>query len=573
MNGLTDQQLLRDYAEHHSEAAFAELVHRHVDLVYSAAVRMVCDAHLAQDVAQGVFVALAQNAPQLTDRPVLSGWLHRTARNLAAKTVRSDICRRTHEREAAAMNQLLSTESEGVWEQVGPHLDAALGDLSEPDYDALMLRYFERKSAREMAQALGVSDEAAQKRVSRAVERLRESLARRGVAVGAAGLTLMISANAVQAAPAGLAAGLVTAATAATAAVATAGTIGATATVTMTAVQKVLVTIVAGGAIAAGVYQAHQISTLRTEVHSLKQGQAQVAALDWQVQALQQQRDSATNRLAALTAENLSLKHRPADLSVLRNKVGRVSQETEKLGQATVLSRVMASPEARKNMFDQTTAAMGEIYGGFAKSAKLTPEQKGKLKDLLAQHFMDNLAGQVTQAMRDKPPLEQIDQIFAAQTAALQQKVQDLLGPDLAAQYQEYNRNLISNLGTDQFKDKLTGTDEEKAAKTKQLAQAFQEAGSTALVEAGLPADYLVLMEFNGACIASDKGAERSYKLLDDVYQRVVSHAKTFLSPEEMKKFQEDWKSGIDNSKLNLTILRQMTAPISEQTGGRSGSL
>ena len=212
MNSLTDQQLLRDYAERRSEAAFAELVRRHVDLVYSAALRMVRDAHLAEDVTQSVFVALAQNAGQLTDRPVLSGWLHRTAQNLAANAVRSDVRRRAREQEAAAMNELLSTEPDAAWEHIAPHLDAALGELSEPDRDALLLRYFERKSAREMAQTLGISEEAAQKRVSRAVERLREFFAKRGVTVGASGLVVVISANAVQAAPVGLAATISTAA-------------------------------------------------------------------------------------------------------------------------------------------------------------------------------------------------------------------------------------------------------------------------------------------------------------------------------------------------------------------------
>ena len=86
MNNLTDQQLLSDYAGCRSETAFAELVRRHVDFVYSAAVRMVRDAHLAEDVTQTVFVALAQNAQSLMDRPVLSGWLHRTAQNLAANS-------------------------------------------------------------------------------------------------------------------------------------------------------------------------------------------------------------------------------------------------------------------------------------------------------------------------------------------------------------------------------------------------------------------------------------------------------------------------------------------------------
>src|ERR1017187_3492345 len=211
VNSLTDQQLLSDYAGQRTETAFSELVRRHVDFVYSAAVRMVRDAHLAEDVTQGVFVALAQNARQLTDRPVLSGWLHRTAQNLAANSVRADVRRRVREQEAAAMNELLSAEPDASWEDIAPQLDAALGELAEPDRDALLLRYFERKSAQEMAQILGISDEAAQKRVNRAVERLREVFSKRNVAVGASGLVVLISANAVESAPAGLAAAITTA--------------------------------------------------------------------------------------------------------------------------------------------------------------------------------------------------------------------------------------------------------------------------------------------------------------------------------------------------------------------------
>ena len=106
----------------------------------------------------------------------------------------------------------LPHEPDADWEHIAPHLDAALGELSEPDRDAVLLRYFERKSAREMAQTLGISDEAAQKRVSRAVERLREFFAKRGITVGASGLVVVISANAVQAAPAGLSTAIVGAA-------------------------------------------------------------------------------------------------------------------------------------------------------------------------------------------------------------------------------------------------------------------------------------------------------------------------------------------------------------------------
>src|SRR5688572_15335221 len=103
MNARPDPELLRDYAEHGLEPAFAELVRRYVDLVYSAAVRLVVDRHLAEDVAQAVFLALARNARKLTGRAVISSWLLVTTRNLAAKTVRAEIRRRAREQEACSM--------------------------------------------------------------------------------------------------------------------------------------------------------------------------------------------------------------------------------------------------------------------------------------------------------------------------------------------------------------------------------------------------------------------------------------------------------------------------------------
>lgn len=164
---------------------------------------MVNDPHLAKDVSQGVFVALAKDAGKLTDHPVLSGWLHRTARNIAAQAVRTEVRRRKRELQSAVMNE--NSETDASWQEIAPHLDAALADLSEPDRDAVLLRYFQNKPAQEMATILGISAEAAQKRVSRAVERLRENFAKRGITAGAGGHAGSISAHAVQAAPVGLA--------------------------------------------------------------------------------------------------------------------------------------------------------------------------------------------------------------------------------------------------------------------------------------------------------------------------------------------------------------------------------
>lgn len=241
MDSVNDQQLLRDYAERRSETAFAELVRRNVDLVYSAALRLVRDAHLAEDVTQGVFLALAQNAGQLADRPSLSGWLHGTTRNLAANAVRSEVRRHAREQEAAAMNELLAAEPGDDWQRIAPNLDAALGELSESDREVLLLRYFKNQSLREVGQTLGTSEDTAQKRVSRAVDQLRGFLAKRGVRVGTSGLVVAVAANAVQAAPVGLSVTISTAAALAGTTIATA-TVTATKAIAMTALQKTLLT-------------------------------------------------------------------------------------------------------------------------------------------------------------------------------------------------------------------------------------------------------------------------------------------------------------------------------------------
>jgi len=323
VNGATDQQLLRDYRENRSETAFSELVRRHVDHVYSAALRMVRDAHLAQDVSQGVFVALAMNAGQLVDRSTLSGWLHCTARNLAVKLVRTDARRRTREEEAAAMNPLLSAESDASWEGTAPHLDAALGELSESDRDAITLRYFEKKSALEMAGLLGISDEAAQKRVSRAVDRLRELMARRGVTVGAGGLVAVLSANAVQAAPLGLA-GTISAVVLSGTTLTT--TAGAAAAIAMTTLQKSIVVASVAVLAGTGIYEARQVSQLHDQVQTLRQ----------QNEQQRQESESLSNRLAiALRAEPAPAQSLPNaqfhELLRLRGEVSLLRRQSESL--------------------------------------------------------------------------------------------------------------------------------------------------------------------------------------------------------------------------------------------------
>jgi RNA polymerase sigma factor (sigma-70 family) len=328
VNDQTDLQLLRAYAESRSETAFAELVRRHVDFVYSAARRMVCDPHLAEDVTQSVFVAFAKNAAQLSDRPVLSGWLHRAAQNIAAQTVRTIERRRAREQEAVAMNELLSNETDADWENIAPHLDAALGELSEPDRDALLLRYFEKKSAREMSAILNVSEEAAQKRVNRAVERLRELFSKRNVTLGASGLVVLISANAVQAAPVGLALSISAAVALIGTTLQTSTAIVATKTIAMTTLQKTLITTALAVATGAGIYQARQNSTLRKQLQAFRE---ELPPQPEEIQKLKQERDELARQLVALREENERANQNTRELVKLRNEVATLREKAKRL--------------------------------------------------------------------------------------------------------------------------------------------------------------------------------------------------------------------------------------------------
>ena len=200
-----DNELLRQYAGQGDEAAFAEVVRRHTDLVYSAALRIVRDTALAQDVTQTVFTKLARVAGALGRYPTPIGWLHTTTRFTAINAVRAEARRRAREHEAFTM-QNISSAPDANWEQLRPILDEAVGQLRERDRQAVLLRFFNGLSHQEVGAVLGLSENSAQKCVDRALEKLRAQFTRRGVTVSAALLATAMSTNSVQAAPVGLAA-------------------------------------------------------------------------------------------------------------------------------------------------------------------------------------------------------------------------------------------------------------------------------------------------------------------------------------------------------------------------------
>ncbi|MFO1514891.1 MAG: sigma-70 family RNA polymerase sigma factor, partial [Verrucomicrobiota bacterium] len=251
----SDRQLLACYTRDCAEHAFAELVRRHVALVHSAALRQVRSPQLAEEVAQSVFTDLAHNAARLQPDTIVAAWLYQVTRRTAIDVVRRETRRQLREQIATEMNAMNATTAD--WTHIEPLLDDAMSALDETDRAAVLLRYFENKSLREVGAALGTSDDTAQKRVSRAVERLRAFFAKRGVTVGASGLAVALSANAVQAAPVGLALTMST-----TAALAeTTLTTAAIKTIAMTTLQKTLISVVIVAAVGTGIYEAHQAAS------------------------------------------------------------------------------------------------------------------------------------------------------------------------------------------------------------------------------------------------------------------------------------------------------------------------
>ena len=458
------------------------------------------------------------------------------------------------------MNELLVTEPDAAWEEIAPQLDAALDELSEPDREALLLRYFERKSAREMAETLGIGDEAAQKRVNRAVERLREILAKRGVTVGVGGLVILISANAVQSAPIGLAAAIAAATALAGTAVQTSTVIAATKTIAMTTLQKAIFTTALAVAVGTGIFEAHQASQLREQNQTLQQEQAPLAA---QVRQLQLAQADATNRLAWMAGELAKAKKNPNEVLKLRGEVGQLRQEKAMAGEKSALSKLTASPEARKLIRDQQKAGMSAIYADLVKRLNLSPAQADKFNDLLADNVMDNI-DLITQSLHDGKTADQLGQEFSPLNATLLENVQALVGADGLAQYEDYTRNLGSSLTAQQFKTSLTGDDAAVAAKTTQLTQLMEQQTQAALASAGLPADYQTVPVLNFQNIASAQQADQSLSLLDGIYASVAAQAASFLSPDELAKFQLFRTNAISNSRMVLSMNRQMMAPLSQ---------
>ncbi len=233
---IEDTELLRRYAEEHSEAAFTALVERRLGLVYVVALRQTGgDAHRAHDIAQTVFTHLACKASSLARQPVLAGWLYRSAQFAASDAMRTERRRQLREQKAHTMNEILSEDrSAGDWDKVRPDLDQVLSELDASDRDALVLRFLDDRPLGDVGAKLNLTENAARMRVQRALEKVRALLARRGVTSTTTALAGVLTGQAGTAAPAAIVASVSSAALA--------GATSGAAVVTATGVFKIMST-------------------------------------------------------------------------------------------------------------------------------------------------------------------------------------------------------------------------------------------------------------------------------------------------------------------------------------------
>ncbi len=422
-----DAELLSAYADSGDEAAFAELVRRHVDGVYSSALRRLGgDVHLAEDVVQRVFVILARKADRLIQHPALTAWLYLTVRQETAQLVRSERRRKAREQEAVVMNETSADKKETDWTHVAPVLDEALDALGERDRTAILLRFVHQQAFAEMGRALQLSEDAARMRVERALEKLQRLLVRRGITSSTAALGVALADHAVVAAPAGLAAtaaGQAMSATAASAVPLSGGLI-------FMSLSKIT-SVIVGGALAIAVvgialHERSQTEEARTDFESTRSAEAAGKAA---LARVQQREAEARRSVEALRARFAELR-----TASFNEKKKQAEWNGVEAG-AAFLAR---HPDVEKAFSDLIDAGIRTRFGQLFTSLHLTPAQ--------IDRFLAIMRSSSTQAFPFGPQ-GQLLMLRTGEDIPFDQRMAQLkavLGADGYQQYVQFNRGIPS---------------------------------------------------------------------------------------------------------------------------------
>jgi RNA polymerase sigma factor (sigma-70 family) len=548
MHELSDAQLLRDYAERGTEAAFGEIAARYTDLVFSAALRQVNSPDLAADLAQSVFTNLARKARPLASKLApdasLVGWLYRSTRFAALKHLRDDRRRAAHERQA--MEQLLSnSESTPDWEHIRPILDEAMAALNDDDRDALLHRYFKNQDFRAVGLALGITDDAAQKRVSRAVEQLREFFSKRNITIGASGLTVVISANAVQAAPVGLAAAVSAAAVLAGTAVHTSAVIAATKTIAMTMLQKTLIAATIAAAIGTGIYEARQSASLRSQVQTLQQQQAPMAE---QLTKLQAENARLSNQVGQAWDSQALYKAQVNELLQLRGQIGPAQANSRELARlkSTLSQQTGKMPDVFTNAM---ATGLGNAENWRMKDAQarldrmkkmlnLTDDQTQGISDIMQKHIQNET--QMTMDMLTVKFTPEQQKAMGADPGDQEAEIKALFTPEQLAAYPEYAQAELTIAADNSAKN-----DASRIAGDFSLSEAQQEKIRAAfyLVNLNAPQAAISAAQKSGNLAdAADMGIELQKSQLEEKLGILGG----ILTPEQVNTYREQQMNQIN---------------------------
>jgi RNA polymerase sigma factor (sigma-70 family) len=500
-----DAELLRRYAEEGAEEAFTELVRQHVDFVYAAALRQTRNPHRAEDVTQVVFTDLARKAARLARRDELVGWLHTSTRYAAIKVVRAEARRERWEREAQMSEALLRDAEPSVdWGKLRPVLDEALGELNERDRTVILLHFFKGCTFAEVGTAARLTEEAARKRVERALEKLHGLLSRRGVTSTTAALAVALASQATAAAPIGLAASV--AGTALAGAAIASGT-----TATLIGLSEFMATSKTVVSIAAIV----GVLSIGTVVHEIQQAQSAESAAG----AVQQENKALTTQLPELRRAAQAAEQARADLqrSVAEARSSAAKPKSPEDDKTAALRAEAQAGEARGREFLAAHPEFRPLLIAFQKlgfldtnvalyrKLGLTPDQIDCFEAVLQERSSFSFSASSG---------ESVGFNFATNRNSFTEQetqLRDILGEDNYAQYTEYSRTGGARQYTTELAAALYYTDSALTAEqTKQVE--------------------LILAQ-NDATYRADKVA--GYNLID--WDQVMAQAPGVLSARQLE--------------------------------------
>ena len=542
MQESQDSELLRRYAREKSDAAFAALVARHVNMVYSAALRKTGNPAAAQEITQAVFVILAQKANRLLPHPALSGWLYQTTRLTAANFLRTEIRRTRREQEAYMQSLSRQTEPE-LWTQITPLLEDAMGDLGEKDRNALALRFFEGKTFSEIGTAFRVSENAARKRTDYALEKLRAYFLKRGVTSTTGSIAAAISANSVHAAPAMLAK------TAAAVALAK----GATASTSTLALVKGALKIMAwtNSKVVIG---ASVVVLLAVQHHQNTAQARQIAAARQQLNGQAEALASAESRAQELERQTAGIleteSSQQQDLERLQARRKVAGQGGRSLAgvhtPSTLLAAALSNPDAREALRRQLFTANRTRWSPLIEGLKLNQEDTDKLLGIGADRGLADLETAVA-FTQGTLTAEAAMQTEANTERDATNQIRLLLGDAGFAGYQECQMEFPARTLVDQYNKQL-GPFPISAFQREALARVIE--AEPPEVASGLAGDFTVRE------LVSPDGLVGRFAAQAESNQRILQAAAGFLSPEQVESLRLMQVSNMSAQKQ--TVLRML---------------